>query len=170
MFILCGVSTCASAPSSSLCKTGGHETAIQGFGGNVGKSPRKRQVHLAFIVHVGRIRRKNHERSIACLLGSGTYLECTVADVALRNHQSPSELEMLLCRKKSCHVLSIYSTSTPLCPGCLGGAAVEAVQDHPERSPNEPRLRPCCPQLPTMIQSACCISSMYCWLSFRLYP
>ena len=82
--ILYGVSTYASTPSSSLCKTGGHETAIQGFEGNVGKSPRKSQVHLAFIVHVGRIRRKDHERSIACLLGSGTYLECTVADVALR--------------------------------------------------------------------------------------
>ena len=160
MFILCGVSTYASAPSSSLCKTGGHETAIQGFGGNVGKSPRKRQVHLAFIVHVGRIRRKNHERSIACLLGSGTYLECTVADVALRITKALLNWKCF-CAERS-PVMSIYSTSTPLCPGCLGGAAVEAVQDHPERSPNEPRLRPCCPQLPTMIQSACCISSMYC--------
>ena len=39
---------------------------------------------------------------IASLLGSGTYQECSGCSVA--NHQSPSELEMLLYwrRKKSC--------------------------------------------------------------------
>ena len=31
----------------------GHETAIQGFEGNVGKSPWKSKVHLVLVVHVG---------------------------------------------------------------------------------------------------------------------
>ena len=160
MFILCGVSTYASAPSSSLCKTGGHETAIQGFEGNVGKSPRKSQVHLVLIVHVGRIRRKDHERSMACLLGSGTYLECSGCSIA--NHQSPSESKMVLYwRKKS------FQSIQPLCHYAQGGCRrgrlwlTWCLIPWNDLRWQEPHIHSCCPQPPTMILSTCRISSMY---------
>ena len=59
IFVLYRVSTKTSTPNLSL-------------DGNVGKSPRKSEVHLVLVVHVGG---NLKERSIACLLGSGTYLE-----------------------------------------------------------------------------------------------
>ena len=45
----------ASTPNPNLEGTGGHYTVLQGFEGNVGKSPRKSQVHPVNVVHVGGI-------------------------------------------------------------------------------------------------------------------
>ena len=87
-FVLYRVSTKTSTPNLSLA-------------GNVGKSPRKSEVHLVLVVHVGG---NLKERSIACLLGSGTYLEGSGYSIA--NIQSPSESKMVLYwRKKSCEYI-----------------------------------------------------------------
>ena len=180
MFILCGVSTYASTPSSSLCKTGGHETAIQGFEGNVGKSPRKSQVHLVLIVHVGRIRRKDHERSMACLLGSGTYLECTVADVALRITKALLDWKCFCSGRRSpVNLFNLYATMLRVDveekvsvllvrdTTCLGRARTLRLPKSPwnilNRWPewNLIKWHFCCPQPSTMILGTCRISSMY---------
>ena len=99
-------------------------------------------------VHVGRIRRKDDERSMACLLGSGTYLECSRCSIA--NHQSPSESKMVLYwRKKSCE--SIQPLRHYAQGGCRRGRLCLTWCLH---------IHSCCPQPPTMILSACHLSSM----------
>ena len=173
MFILCRVSTYVSTPSSSLEKTRGpwtwnRHTRI----GNVGKSLRKSKVHVHCTCWW------EFEGKKTSLLGSGTYLECSGCSVA--NHQSPSELEMLLYwrRKKSCQPiqpLRHYAqggcrTRRFFLTGAWYDVSVGAVQKHTlkifEISRNdsrwpEPRIHSCCPQPPTMILSTCRISSMY---------
>ena len=62
------------------------------------------------IVHVGRIRRKDHERSMACLLGSGTYLECTVADVALRITKALLNWKCFCAERSPVNLFNLYAT------------------------------------------------------------
>ena len=102
-------------PTSNLEGTGGHYTVLQGFEGNVGKSPRKSQVHLVLVVHVGgNLKEKSRKICTAGLLGSGTYLECSGCSIA--NRQNPSESKMVLYwRKKSCQSIQ------PLCRYAQGG-------------------------------------------------
>ena len=60
------------------------------------------------------LKEKSWKICTACLLGSGTYLECSGCSIA--NHQRPCELEMVLYwRKKSCQSIQ------PLCRYAQGG-------------------------------------------------
>ena len=111
-------------------------------------------------------------RKNSLFAGSGTYLECSGCSIA--NHQSPSEMEMLLYwRKKSCQ--SIQPLRHCAQGGCrrrrffLTEVSVRAVQIHTLKIPGiswndlqrpEPRIH-FCPQPSTMILGTCRISSMY---------
>ena len=146
-----------STPSSSLEKTRGpwtwnRHTRIR----NVGKSLRKSQVHLVFIVRVGG---NLKERKPLCWGPGHTW---NVADVALRITKA------LLNRTRFCtggrstvNLLNLYATMLRVDVEEEDCVLLGGLIPWNDLRWQEPHIDSCCTQPPTMILGACCRSSMY---------